>query len=281
MTLISGTKSISSASISPENRGILFGDGVFDVLKYASGKLYFWEAHYLRLMATMRIARMEIPDTFTMEFLESEILSQIEQNQLANQAVSVRLTIVRKQGGDYTPQTNTIEYYISVAPLQSPFYQNQPIEYRIELYKDFYLQPDLLSNLKTTNRLLNVMGSVFAQENDYQNCILLNYTHKNVVGFLNGNLFWVSGTHIKTPPLSDGCINGITRKKLIETITKTNDFTIEETSISPFDLQKADELFVTNSIIGIQSVSHYRKKEYTNQVANNLIGKLNTLARLG
>lgn len=276
MTLTNG-----SMPISPLNRGILFGDGVFDVLKYAGGKLYFWEAHYLRLMATMRIARMEIPDTFTMEFLEGEVRSIIEQNGLSNQATSVRLTVVRKQGSEYTPQTNAVEYYINVAPLESAFYQNQPIEYRAELYKDFYLQPDLLSNLKTTNRLLNVMGSVFAQENDYQNCILLNHTQKNVVGFLSGNLFWVSGTHIKTPPLSDGCINGITRKKLIEAIEKTNDFTIEQASISPFELQKADELFLTNSIVGIQSVSHYRKKEYTNQVANNLIGKLNTLARLG
>ena len=280
MTFISGTAPISPASISPLSRGLLFGDGVFDVLKYAGGKLYFWEEHYLRLMATMRIARMEIPDTFTMEFLESEIRNVIEQNQFANQTISIRLTIVRKQGGDYTPQTNAIEYHISTTLLESAFYQNNPIEYQVELYKDFFIQPDLLSNLKTTNRLLNVMGSVFAQENEYQNCILLNHTHKNVVGFLSGNLFWVSGTHIKTPPLSDGCINGITRKKIIEIIKKTNDFTIEENSISPFDLQKADELFVTNSVIGIQSVSHYRKKEYTNQVATNLIGKLNTLARL-
>ena len=71
--------------------------------------------------------------------------------------------------------------------------------------KIFYVQADLLSTLKTTNRLINIVGSIFAQENDYQNCILLNH-QKNVVGFLNGNLFLVIDNQIITPPLTDGAI---------------------------------------------------------------------------
>ena len=58
-------------------------------------------------------------------------------------------------------------------------------------------------------------------------------------------------------------------------------FTIEETAISPFDLQKSDEIFVTNTSNGIQSVTKYRKKIYTNIVAKELVGRLNTMARLG
>ena len=149
----------------------------------------------------------------------------------------------------------------------------------MELYKDFYVQADLLSTLKTTNRLINIVGSIFAQENDYQNCILLNH-QKNVVGFLNGNLFLVVDNQIITPPLTDGAINGITRKKLIDVIKKTNEYSIIEKTISPFDLQKADELFLTNTTIGIQSVSKYRKKEFQNKIAKNILGKLNTIARL-
>ena len=55
--------------------------------------------------------------------------------------------------------------------------------------------------------------------------------------------------------------------------------TLEETSISPFELQKADELFITNSIVGIQPISKYRKKEFENKISKNLIGKLNAVAR--
>ena len=103
---------------------------------------------------------------------------------------------------------------------------------------------------------------------------------KNVVGFLHGNLFLVIDNQIITPPLTDGAINGITRKKLIDVIKKTNEYSIIEKTISPFDLQKADELFLTNTTVGIQSVSKYRKKEFQNKIAKNILGKLNTIARL-
>ena len=128
--------------------------------------------------------------------------------------------------------------------------------------------------------MLKIIGSVFAQENDYQNCILMN-TQKNVVSFLDGNLFLAFGNQVVTPPLSEGAPNGITRKKLIEAIGKADGFTIEERPVSPFELQKADELFLTNTRQGIQSVSKYRKKEYANVVATQLLGKLNTAVHLG
>lgn len=270
----------SNNCISVQNRGFLFGDAVFDVLKVVGKKIYFWEEHYLRLMASMRIVRMEIPHNFTMEFLENQIIKTICENNQENQAVCVRFTVVRSQSSNYTPKSNSIDYYIETQAIDAVFYQNQEIPYEVELYKDFYVQPDLLSTLKTANRMINITGSVFAQENDYQNCILLN-SQKNVASFLDGNLFIINENHIKTPPITDGCINGVTRKKIIEIIKKTNDFTIEEASISPFDLQKSDELFLTNSIVGIQSVSQYRKKTFNNTIAKNLIGKLNTAARLG
>lgn len=265
---------------STQNRAFLFGDAVFDTLKVVGQKIYFWEEHYLRLMAAMRIVRMEIPDSFTMEFLENQINKTILANGYQNDSTRIRLTIVRSGGRDCMPEVNSIDYYIEAEQLNTPFYQNRDITYEVELYKDFLVQPDLLSTLKTTNRMIHIVGSVFAQENDYQNCILLN-SQKNVTGFLDGNIFVVNGNHIKTPPLLDGCVNGITRKKIIEIVKKTNDFTIEEISVSPFDLQKSDEIFMTNTLVGVQSVSKFRKKLFGNSVAKNLIGKLNTMARLG
>lgn len=137
----------------------------------------------------------------------------------------------------------------------------------------------MLSTLKSNNRIINVLGSIYANENGYDNCLLLNNA-KQVVEALNGNLFLVKGSVIKTPPLKDGCLNGITRKKLIASLEKLENYTLEEASISPFELQKADELFVTNAITGIQSITKYRKKEFGNEVAKDLLGKLNALARL-
>lgn len=270
----------TSPTLSAKNRGFLYGDGVFELVKYVEGTIFFWEEHYLRLMATMRIARMEIPSNFTLEFLEAEIIKTIQANSLASKALWVRITITRKGGVSLTPEENEIDYCIDIEGITNLFYQNLKIPYEVELFKDYYTQADLLGTLNITGRMLQIVGSVFARENDYQNCILLN-THKNAVSFLDGNLFLVQGEQILTPPLSEGAPNGITRKKLIEAIQKTSDFSLEERPISPFELQKADELFLTNTKQGIQSVSKYRKKEYNNIVATNLLGKLNTLTRLG
>ncbi|HBY67665.1 MAG TPA: aminotransferase class IV, partial [Flavobacteriaceae bacterium] len=80
---------------------------------------------------------------------------------------------------------------------------------------------------------------------------------------------------------TDGCLNGILRKQVIKIIGQMPDYILEQTSVSPFELQKADEIFITNVITGIQPVSKYRKKEYTREVAKELLAKLNVKARLG
>lgn len=68
----------------------------------------------------------------------------------------------------------------------------------------------------------------------------------------------------------DGCIKGVARKKLIELLEKNEEFTLEETSISPFDIQKADEVFLTNALLGVQPVTKYRKKIFTTKVGEVL-----------
>lgn len=262
------------------NRAFAYGDAVTDVSKYSYQQLLFWEEHYLRLMAGMRVLRMNIPMSFSMEYIEEEILKTIRSNGLESQPVRVRISIFRKSGNTYTPTNNDIEYLIETQPLSSAFYVLNEEPYEVELFKDFYIQPDLLANIKHTNRIVNVLGSIFAQENDYQNCILLN-SQKNIAGALDGNIFLVNGNTLKTPALTDGAVNGITRKMLIKSLQKVGDYQVEETFISPFELQKADELFITNSLIGIQPVSQYRKKTYTHTATKSLIGKLNTIARFG
>ncbi|MDQ7917120.1 aminotransferase class IV [Mesonia sp. MT50] len=268
------------ASLSIDNRGYHYGDSLFETLRVVHGKLMFWEDHYFRLMASMRILRMEIPMSFSPEFLEEEILSCVKENGFEEQSVRVKINIHRLPGGLYLPQQREIGYMISTSLLDTPFYINDESAYEVELYKDHYVASGLLSTLKTNNRIVNVLGSIYAEENDYENCLLLN-EKKSVLEALNGNIFLVKGNSIKTPPLSDGCLNGIIRKNLIKIIGKLEDFDLKEESISPFELQKADELFVTNSIMGIQSITKYRKKSYDFATANNLRAKLNTQARLG
>ncbi|TMU56243.1 aminotransferase class IV [Flagellimonas algicola] len=262
------------------NRGLKFGDALFETVRCINGTIFFWEDHYFRLMSSMRILRMEIPMEFTLEFLEGEIKRTVEKNGLEDDPARVRLTVFRKDGGLYSPETHEVSYLIEVSPMESPFYLINQGPYEVELFKDYYVNKDMLSNLKTTNKILNVVASVFANENGFDNCLLIN-GDKQVVEVINGNLFLVQGNTIKTPPLGDGCLDGIIRKKLMEIVSATEGLELQEESISPFELQKADELFITNSIQGIVSIGKYRKKEYGNATAKSLLGKLNAKARLG
>lgn len=269
----------SSHLLSIENRGYAYGDALFETLKVVHGKVLFWEDHYFRLMASMRIMRMEIPMYFTMEFLEAEILKTVNESQLGKATARVRLNVHREAAGKYTPSSNEVGYNIVTERLDSDFYILNTTNYTVELFKDFYVAPGLLSTLKTNNKTINILGSIFAQENNYDNCFLLN-TNKTVVEALNGNLFLVKGRVIKTTPLSEGCLKGIMRMQVIEIVQKLEGYTLEEAPLSPFELQKADELFITNSIVGIQPVTNYRKKEYAMDVSRMLVEKLNTKIRL-
>lgn len=263
-----------------KNRGFLFGDAVFETLKVLDNKVLFLEDHYFRLMASMRVLRMEIPMDFTMEYMEEQILKTISSLKIESVSYRVRVTFFRDSEGLYLPLDNkSTKFLIQVSTLENGVYINEPGEYEVEIYKDFFVTKQLLTSLKTTNKLINVTASIFAAENGYQNCLLVN-NEKNIVEAINSNIFIVNGKTIKTPPVSDGCVNGIIRKQLVEFISKSDEFEIEEISISPFELQKADEIFLTNIITGIRSVSKYRKKEFGNNVANDLLIKLNAKIRL-
>ncbi|MBC8753993.1 aminotransferase class IV [Kordia sp. YSTF-M3] len=278
MVNFNGNISEETTLLSVENRGMKYGDALFETLRVVGNKILFWEDHYFRLMESMRILRMEIPMNFTMEFLEEEILNTLKASQLTN--ARVRCTIFRGNGGLYLPSSNDIEYIITVNDLASPFYLLSDAAYEVDLYKDFYINKGLLSTLKTNNKIINVLGSVYAKENDLDNCLLVN-EDKNVVEALNGNIFLVKGNVIKTPPITDGCLKGILRKQLLEIIGKTTDYELKEESISPFEIQKADEFFITNVIQGILPITKYRKKQFKTEVARDLIGKLNLKIRIG
>ena len=92
---------------------------------------------------------------------------------------------------------------------------------------------------------------------------------------LNGNLFIVNQKKIKTPSLDSGCLKGVMRKKIIEYSKFFPDYNLEETTISPFELLSAQEIWLTNSITGIIPVTSYRNKTFTNNLAKIFISFLN------
>ena len=254
-----------------QNRGLLYGDAVFETIRYSQKHLHFFEDHYFRLMAAMRVFRMNIPMTFTPEFLEQECLRVIEAQSEMAPAWRIRLTVYRNDGGAYLPKTRDVQYLVEAKPLQHDQYQ-AAADYKVELFNDYYLQKSMLSNLKSNNKALQVIGSIFMEEQGFDNGILVN-DEKEVVEFLNGNLFVVDDGKLRTPPISSGCLDGIMRKQVIR-IAKKAGITCTEETISPFDLQRVQEVFMTNAVVGIQPVASYRRTTYENSVAASLQQRL-------
>jgi branched-chain amino acid aminotransferase len=255
------------------NRAFLYGDAVFETVKIVNSKILFLEDHYFRLMSSMRIVRMEIPMNFTMEYLEEQILTLAKTNKLENSS-RARITVYRNDGGYYLPQNNTVSFLINVDGLDEKSYSIHQKEYIVDLFTDFYVAKQLLSSIKTTNKLINITASIYASENGLDNCLLLNDS-KNVIEALQGNLFMLKGNRLFTPPVSEGCLNGVMRKQILSLAKTMGNIEIVEEAISPFELQKADELFITNVIKGIQPITKYRKKEYTTDLSRLILQKLN------
>ena len=260
-----------------ENRAFLYGDSIFETLRVLDGKVLFLEDHYFRLMASLRIVRMEIPMNFTMEYMEEQVLL-LTDTLAAAPSYRARMSVFRKPGGFYLPTNNDVEFIVTAETLTEPLYSLTEGAYEVDLFRDFYVTKQLLSTLKSTNKMVQITGSVYAHENGLQNCLIVN-DEKNVIEALQGNLFMLTGNKLVTPPIADGCLNGIMRKQILELAKKIENLEVSEASISPFDLQKADELFITNVIKGIQPITKYRKKEFVTTLASDLVKRLNAKIR--
>ncbi len=260
----------NTLDLSPDNRAFYYGDALFDTLKYKNNKYHFLELHYLRLLAGMRQLRMEIPSHFTLEFWNEELLKLIDQSPTAD--LRYRTTVWRSAKGLYTPSGNDINYLIETSVLND---QVKPT-YSLGVYKNLSINADAFSHIKTTNRLPNVLASIYAGEHELDNVLLLNQ-HKNIACSTNANVFIVNQQSIYTPPISDGCLKGTIREVLLTQIPKHPSYSIEEKSLSITDIISADEVFLTNAITGIQPVTNFKRKTYSTSVAKALTELLQTL----
>jgi len=263
---------LNAVPIGQLKRGLHYGDGLFETMRMREGKILFIEDHYFRLMASMRILRMPIPMEFTPEF----ILDQCQKlsTHFGYENARLRLQIVRNGLGKYTPEQSTgVNWWIEIEPLSEKEYTLNEQGLSADLFKDHYLQAGLLSTVKSTNALPYILSGIYASENGLDIVLLVN-DQKMVVESNYGNLFMVLGDALITPPLEDGALRGVFRKNMLEWAKELN-LTLQERSISPFDIQKADELWITNVVRGIEWIGSYRKKTFTNSKAQEAVKLVN------
>lgn len=255
------------------DRALLFGDGTFATMKYARGHIHFWEEHYFRLMASMRILRMDIPMTWSPEFLEEQILELIAANHWEKQAVRLRLSVFRTGKGRYLPEEPQSTFLIQAEAFPDEDYVLNARGLTVDVYRDHPLAGGLLSTLKTTNAQVQILASIYARENDLDAAVLVN-TEKQAVEATGHNLFLLKDGVLFTAPMGSGAQKGIMREQVMRLAGAIGLETREE-AFSPFELQRAEEVWLTNAVGGIKWVGQFRKKTYNATRAGELVDALN------
>lgn len=260
------------------NRAFKYADGVFETMRYGNRKIIFFEDHYFRLMSDMRILRMEIPMAWTPEYLENEILKTIDENGSTDQSVRIRLSVYREGTGYYTPHETGVSFVVELQPLDSDRYEFSEGGLSVQLFQDFHKPSGSLGNIKSVNSQIYTVAGIFARENGYDESLIINPSRMLLEGHTS-NIFLFKKDSILTPSLASGCVKGVMRKNIID-LLKADGREVSEVEVSPFELLRADEIWLTNTIRGIRWVETYRKREYGNELAREYIPKVNALAGL-
>ncbi len=262
-------------SINFNNRFFLYGDGFFETIKIVRGKPLFWDDHYYRIMGSLCMLRMPIPSYFNSEYLFNNIQSLLNSNKLNTNSTRIRIVFFRNSDGYYLPDNNDFSYVISSEKLKTNFYNINEKGLTVDIFNQYKLGTCELNTLKSTNRIINVLASMYTKDNFLDDSILINEKN-NIVESTSGNLFFVSDNQLVTPSLDSGCIDGIIRKKILS-FSNFMDLEVKERDVKKSDLFNANELFFTNVISGLKWVSNFKEKKFNNKYSLLILKKLNTL----
>lgn len=260
--------------LTPTNRSFRYGDGLFETMKMVDGKILFFDHHIARLQKGMQVLKMEFPSPSPLgeslsrssgswgDGIKKEILLQAEKNNLQHSA-KIRLQVYRNGVGEgYIPDNNEVGYVIETSTLADENYVLNQKGIRLGLYTDFKKPQNILSNLKTSNALYSVLAGIYAKEQQFDDCLLLNESGF-VAEAISSNIFIVKNKILYTPSLDQACLDGIMRKVIMEQARRNNIQVIEK-PISIHEIQEADEVFLSNVIKGIVSVQSFMDIQYSN-----------------
>jgi branched-chain amino acid aminotransferase len=255
--------------LSKDDRSYRYGDGLFETMKLINGNISLGDHHFERLFSGLDILKFHIPVLFTKHKIEVEIKELCKKNECERSA-RIRLSVSRGNGGLYDCD-NKFSYLIECWPLeQKELNENGLI---IDIFPDAKKSIDVFSNLKSANYLPYVMGAIWAKENKLNEALILNQ-HDRICDSTIANVFWAKDNKVFTPPLSEGCVAGIMRKKILELATLNPDYMLHETVLSQEILLQADEVFLTNAIAGIRWVKECGNKVYKNTISSKIFTAL-------
>lgn len=259
-------------TINSGNRGYLFGDGVFESIRIFNGKPINIQNHIKRLLSGAKALQIRCATFYNASFFEEKINELIEKSNIT-QGGRCRLSIDRVSGGTYFPISNESCYYIEVYPFEHNLFELNAKGLEVDIYREIKIQKNFLSNFKTKACINYVMAAIYARQNELDD-VLISNDKGNILETSSCNVFVVSNGVLYTPGLDEGCLAGTMRMQVINLALK-NGIKVYECSILPQNLLSADEIFITNSIRGINWIGGYRTKRFYNHLSKKLVAFLN------
>jgi branched-chain amino acid aminotransferase len=234
----------SEAKISVFDHGLLYGDGVFEGIRFYNGRIFRLEEHIRRLFESSRAILLNLP--WTQEEVCKFTCETVAANGLRDGYI--RLVVTRGAGE------------LGLNPYLCPKPSMFIIASTIKLYPDEHYQNGLaiitcatrrpapaalMPQVKSLNYLNNIMAKVEAIQSNALEAVMLN--EQGYVAECTGdNLFILKNGALITPLISDGALDGITRAVLIELAAKLG-VPFVERSLTRYDIYTADECFLTGT----------------------------------
>ena len=246
--------SVHARLFTPQNRAFRYGDGFFETLKCLNGKILWWNYHQKRAQKSLQMLNMPALSSPEWSKLKNDICELCKINNCM-QAARVRISFYRGNGGKYTPVSNELDVLIEAEPLPLGSSTTTGILGGIaQVEKPI----SSLSTLKSLQCLPYILAGMEVKQQGWDQAILQN-TAGRIAETHIANIFCVYNQMIITPPLSEGCVDGIIRKVLLEAKLP---WKIKEQPIRVQELMDADEVFTTNTIQGIQYFSKIHQRTF-------------------
>jgi len=254
-------------AIRADNRAFRYGDGLFETMKVVLGSIRLRDLHFNRLFNGMQTLDIIMPGFISADIFEEQIMNTLRKNRL-NGPARVRLTVFRGDGGLYDFNNTKAGYVIQVWPLSSSSLVMNDKGLKLGLFDGGKKAVDSLSNIKSNNYLVYVMGALHAKKHQQNDALILN-TNDRVCDSTIANVFWIKDGTIFTPPLSEGCVAGVMRNNLL-TQLPAQGFNVIEKETTVDEIANADEVFLTNAVSGLRWVGDFKGKRYGNDVSSKI-----------
>jgi len=252
------------------NRSFRYGDGLFESIKVSNGAPLFLEEHYERLVNGMNVLQFQ-PGPFEQYSGFSNIVqAYLKKGTIEN--ARLRIHLYRNDGGHYTPVSDSCHIVITHEHLNEANYSFAK-GLNVGIYDGQQKVSGELSSIKSASALLYVMAAMDARNRKLDDCLLLN-TAGNVIESSRCNLFMLKGETFFTPPLTEGCINGVLRNQVMQLLLSEGMHVVEE-PITVAGLKNANEVFMTNVIQGVLGVSNLDEVKYPISRSEMLSNSLN------